>query len=132
MGPPARKRMRTRAYQLTCQSAQVPRPLRRCYGARPPRPAPEISKCAINIRGQIIVAEAGLAPFNRLPRPPLPGTRPKRAPCAYLLQALARTARDRYILAFSARNGSGRIFIDDLRNGRGTMAIGTWSRRARY
>jgi DNA primase len=40
-----------------------------------------------------------------------------------------RSAPDRYTLASPPEKRSGRSFIDYLRNGRGTMAIGTWSPR---
>jgi bifunctional non-homologous end joining protein LigD len=47
-----------------------------------------------------------------------------------LVSALAARDPDRYILSAQARR-SGRIFLDYLRNGRGTTAIGTYSPRAR-
>jgi bifunctional non-homologous end joining protein LigD len=47
-----------------------------------------------------------------------------------LVSALATRDPDRYILSAQARR-SGRIFLDYLRNGRGTTAIGTYSPRAR-
>jgi bifunctional non-homologous end joining protein LigD len=48
-----------------------------------------------------------------------------------IAQRLAATAPDRYTLASEPEKRAGRIFIDYLRNGRGTTAIGTWSPRAR-
>jgi bifunctional non-homologous end joining protein LigD len=47
-----------------------------------------------------------------------------------LVSALAARDPDRYILSAQARR-SGRIFLNYLRNGRGTTAIGTYSPRAR-
>jgi bifunctional non-homologous end joining protein LigD len=51
--------------------------------------------------------------------------------CKETAERLAATAPDRYTTsaALAARNG--RLFIDYLRNGRGTTAIGTYSPRAR-
>jgi bifunctional non-homologous end joining protein LigD len=47
-----------------------------------------------------------------------------------LVGQLAARFPDQYILSAQARR-RGRIFLDYLRNGRGTTAIGTWSPRAR-
>jgi bifunctional non-homologous end joining protein LigD len=47
-----------------------------------------------------------------------------------LVSQLAARFPDRYILSSQAQR-RGRIFLDYLRNGRGTTAIGTWSPRAR-
>ena len=44
---------------------------------------------------------------------------------------LAATAPGRYTVSANMAARSGRLFIDYLRNGRGTTAIGTWSPRAR-
>jgi bifunctional non-homologous end joining protein LigD len=54
-----------------------------------------------------------------------------RANAKRIAQRLAATAPDRYTLASAPEKRAGRIFIDYLRNGRGTTAIGTWSPRAR-
>jgi bifunctional non-homologous end joining protein LigD len=48
-----------------------------------------------------------------------------------IAQRLAATAPDRYTLASAPGKRAGHIFIDYLRNGRGTTAIGAWSPRAR-
>lgn len=47
-----------------------------------------------------------------------------------LVSQLAARFPDQYILSAQARR-RGRNFLDYLRNGRGTTAIGTWSPRAR-
>jgi len=47
-----------------------------------------------------------------------------------LVSALAARSPDRYLLSAQAKR-RGRIFLDYLRNGRGTTAIGTYSPRAR-
>jgi bifunctional non-homologous end joining protein LigD len=51
--------------------------------------------------------------------------------CRGLAQRLARTDPERYTLSAAATERSGHLFIDYLRNGRGTTAIGTYSPRAR-
>jgi bifunctional non-homologous end joining protein LigD len=45
--------------------------------------------------------------------------------------ALAATDRRRYTISAAMRERPGRLFIDYLRNGRGTTAVGTYSPRAR-
>ena len=54
-----------------------------------------------------------------------------RAYAKRIAQRLAASAPARYTLASAPGRRAGRIFIDYLRNGRGTTAIGAWSPRAR-
>src|ERR671910_501367 len=54
-----------------------------------------------------------------------------RAYAKRIAKRLAASAPDRYTLSPSPETRAGRIFIDYLRNGRGTTAIGAWSPRAR-
>jgi bifunctional non-homologous end joining protein LigD len=54
-----------------------------------------------------------------------------RAYAKRIAQRLAATAPDRYTLSSDPERRARRIFIDYLRNGRGTTAIGAWSPRAR-
>jgi bifunctional non-homologous end joining protein LigD len=54
-----------------------------------------------------------------------------RAYAKGIAQRLAATAPSRYTMASAPERRTGRIFIDYLRNGRGTTAIGAWSPRAR-
>jgi bifunctional non-homologous end joining protein LigD len=44
---------------------------------------------------------------------------------------LARTDPERYTTSAALGKRAGRLFVDYLRNGRGTTAIGTYSPRAR-
>ena len=48
-----------------------------------------------------------------------------------LAERLAATAPDRYITTATLEARPGRLFIDYLRNGRGTTAVGAYSPRAR-
>jgi bifunctional non-homologous end joining protein LigD len=48
-----------------------------------------------------------------------------------LAQRFAAHAPDRYVTSANLAQRPGRLFIDYLRNGRGTTAIGTFSPRAR-
>ena len=51
--------------------------------------------------------------------------------CREIAERLAATAPQRYTTQAALEARRGRLFIDYLRNGRGTTAIGTWSPRAR-
>jgi hypothetical protein len=62
------------------------------------------------------------------PRGPEKGIRPIRRGSGFA--GARRRFPDDYILSAQARR-HGQIFLDYLRNGRGTAAIGTWSPRAR-
>jgi bifunctional non-homologous end joining protein LigD len=48
-----------------------------------------------------------------------------------LVQKLARCHPAKYLVASAPEARKGRIYLDYLRNGRGSTAIGTWSPRAR-
>jgi bifunctional non-homologous end joining protein LigD len=48
-----------------------------------------------------------------------------------LAQRLAATDKQRYVTSASLTQRPGRLFIDYLRNGRGTTAVGAYSPRAR-
>jgi bifunctional non-homologous end joining protein LigD len=48
-----------------------------------------------------------------------------------IAERLAARDPDRYIVSAAMAKRAGRLFIDYLRNGRGTTAIGTYSPRAR-
>jgi len=48
-----------------------------------------------------------------------------------LAHRLAASAPERYTLTAAPQRRAGRIFIDYLRNGRGTTAVGAWSPRAK-
>jgi bifunctional non-homologous end joining protein LigD len=54
-----------------------------------------------------------------------------RAYARRIAQHLAASTPNRYTLSSDPEKRASRIFIDYLRNGRGTTAIGTWSARAR-
>jgi bifunctional non-homologous end joining protein LigD len=54
-----------------------------------------------------------------------------RAYAKRIAHRLAATAPDRYTISSAPEKRAGRIFIDYLRNGRGTTAIGACSPRAR-
>jgi bifunctional non-homologous end joining protein LigD len=48
-----------------------------------------------------------------------------------IAERIAATDRSRYTVSASMAQRPGRLFIDYLRNGRGTTAAGAWSPRAR-
>ena len=54
-----------------------------------------------------------------------------RVYCRKLAQRLERTSAERYTTSSAPAKRHGRIYIDYLRNGRGTTAIGAYSPRAR-
>ena len=88
-----------------------------------------------------MLKDEGLEPWPKLTggkglhlMAPLDRTRDHDQTRAYakrIAQRLAATTPDRYTLASAPEKRAGRIFINYLRNGRGTTAIGTWSPRAR-
>jgi bifunctional non-homologous end joining protein LigD len=51
--------------------------------------------------------------------------------CKRLAQRLAATSPERYTVSAAMAKRPGRLFVDYLRNGRGTTAIGTYSPRVR-
>jgi bifunctional non-homologous end joining protein LigD len=54
-----------------------------------------------------------------------------RVYCKRLAQRLEGTAPDRYTTSSAPAKRNGRIYIDYLRNGRGTTAVGAFSPRVR-
>jgi bifunctional non-homologous end joining protein LigD len=51
--------------------------------------------------------------------------------CRAIAEAMARDSPDRFIATMAKRERSGRIFVDYLRNGRGSTAVAAYSTRAR-
>jgi bifunctional non-homologous end joining protein LigD len=93
------------------------------------------------LRLRQILKDEGLEPWPKLtggkglhlmaPLDPVIDHDAARALAKRIAQRLAATAPDRYTIAAAPEKRAGRIFIDYLRNGRGTTAIGAWSPRAR-
>jgi bifunctional non-homologous end joining protein LigD len=93
------------------------------------------------LRLRRMLKDEGLEPWPKLTggkglhlMAPFDPTRDHAAARAYakrIGQRLAASARDRYTLSSAPEKRAGRVFIDYLRNGRGTTAIGAWSPRAR-
>jgi bifunctional non-homologous end joining protein LigD len=54
-----------------------------------------------------------------------------RAYCKQIARRLEATAPDKYTISPDPSRRKGRIYIDYLRNGRGTTAVGAYSPRAR-
>jgi DNA primase len=57
--------------------------------------------------------------------------RPRVACALHIAEEVAARDRRRYITTAGPQNRIGKLFISHLRNGRGTSAIGTYSRRGR-
>jgi bifunctional non-homologous end joining protein LigD len=93
------------------------------------------------VRLRAMLKNEGLEPWPKLtggkglhlmaPLDPMINHGRARAYGKRIAQRLTATAPDRYTLAAAPEKRTGRIFIDCLRNGRGTTAIGAWSPRAR-
>jgi bifunctional non-homologous end joining protein LigD len=87
------------------------------------------------------LAEFGLASFVRTtggkglhvvaPLTPTLGWDVVKPFCKGIAQALAREAPDKYTATIAKTKREGKIFVDYLRNGRGSTAIASWSVRAR-
>lgn len=87
------------------------------------------------------LAGAGMAGFLRLsggkglhvvvPIAPGPGWDEAKAFCEAIADAMAEHAPDRYVATASKAKRRGVIFIDWLRNARGSTSVASWSLRAR-
>ena len=51
--------------------------------------------------------------------------------CRTIAEAMAHDSPDRFIATMAKRERAGRIFVDYLRNGRGSTAVAAYSTRAR-
>ncbi|WP_434212660.1 DNA ligase D [[Pseudomonas] boreopolis] len=99
----------------------------------------EVKAAARDIRARL--REAGLESFVRLsggkglhvvvPIEPGPDWAQARDFCEAFAQALAGTAPDRYTATMSKQKRRGVIFVDWLRNGRGSTSVCSWALRAR-
>lgn len=93
------------------------------------------------LRMRELLQKEGLAPWPKLTggkglhlMAPLPRKLTHDAAHAYarrLAQRLASTDRERYITSAALARRAGKLFIDYLRNGRGTTAVGAYSPRVR-
>jgi bifunctional non-homologous end joining protein LigD len=98
------------------------------------------SRC-MSQRFRLLLEREGLKPWPKLTggkglhlMAPLPRKLTHDAAHTYaraLAQRLARTDPDRYVTSASLARRPGRLFIDYLRNGRGTTAVGAYSSRVR-
>ena len=98
-----------------------------------------VVETALNLRA--LLEEEGLQPWPKLTGgkglhlvAPLQPKRTHDEAHEYakdLAHRLAASAPERYTLSAAPQRRAGRIFIDYLRNGRGTTAVGAWSPRAR-
>jgi bifunctional non-homologous end joining protein LigD len=96
---------------------------------------------AAALRMRELLEKEGLAPWPKLTGgkglhlvAPLPGKLTHDAAHAYarrLAQRLASTDRESYITSAALARRLGKLFIDYLRNGRGTTAVGAYSPRVR-
>jgi bifunctional non-homologous end joining protein LigD len=66
-----------------------------------------------------------------VPLRPRLGWDPVRDLAGAVTDHMAKTLPDRFVAKSGARNRVGRIFIDYLRNGRGSTTVAAWSARAR-
>jgi bifunctional non-homologous end joining protein LigD len=99
----------------------------------------DIKAAARDMRDQL--AELGLPSYPRLsggkgvhvvvPLAPHAGWDQVRAFCESFATAMVQRKPDRYVATMSKAKREGRIFIDWLRNGRGSTSIAGWSLRAR-
>jgi bifunctional non-homologous end joining protein LigD len=77
------------------------------------------------------VASGGVQPSDRPPYSCQHLDQAGSCDAKQIAQRLAAATLDCYTISSAPDKRTGRIFIDYLRNGRGTTAIGAWSPRAR-